>query len=252
MTPLPEHTLAERIGGSGKADLEAPPAMTPPHPPYMVPQIRHRGAIGHDGGAGPRCWLPSDGPFGNLQHWQTRIVLRVDEANRGLASAFAQGPRVTGSVPSNLRSRHRLDLESAVYMLRRAADEIVALHAVLSHLEEQGRYPVRIGSDCVAALLKHGAALDAPPFTGHRETLRILNDIGNAEKHVFVETGLATAGGHEPAISAVGLRRDGASVGPKLFHVSVRALIEDFDRFYADATDWLGTWSARHLRKSAA
>jgi hypothetical protein len=235
-------------------ELATPPVLTRAHEPCPVPQIRNRRLAVEcdDGGAVLGCCLPPDGPFGNLQHWPMKIMLRVDEANCNIASAFAQWPRVLGPMPHNARSRHRLVLECAVFMLRRAADEIVSLHAILSHLEERGRYPERIGSDCVAALLKHGSALDAAPFHGHREFLRTFNDIHNADKHVFVESGLAAASGHEPMICALGLRRDGRSAGPKLFLVSMRALVEDFDRFYGDAIDWLHAWAERHRHKSAA
>ena len=225
--------------------------MTNLRQPCSVPQVRNR-RFSEDYAAVFGFWLPPDCPFGNLQLKQTKIMLGVDEANRKIASAYDQWQCLLGTMSPNAYSRHHLDLESAVFMLRRAADELISVHAVLSHLEEQGRYPGRISIDCVGALLKHGSTLNSAPYRGHQETLRTLNDINNAHKHTFIDANPAMAGGHEPVIYALALRRDGLSFGPKFFHVSMRALVEDFDRFYNDAMAWLCGWSERHLGKAAA
>lgn len=231
--------------------MGTPTAMTNPRLPCFAPQIRNR-RFSEDPDAALGFWLPADCPFGNLQLKQMKIMLGVDEANRKIASAFDQWQRLMGSMSPNAYSRHHLDLESAVFLLRRVADELVSLHAVLSHLEEQGRYPDRVGIDCVGTLLKHGPTLNSAPYRGHQETLRALNDINNAHKHTFIDTNLAMAGGHEPVTYALALRRDGLSFGPKFFRVPMRSLVEAFDRFYNDATAWLGGWSERHLRMAAA
>jgi hypothetical protein len=225
--------------------------MTNPRQPCPVPQILNRRLSEERDGA-LALWLPADCPFGNLHLALTKIMLGVDEANRKIASAFEQWHSLLGSMSLNARSRHNLDLESAVYLLRRTADELVSVHAVLSHLEDCGRYPHRIGIDSVGALLKHGSALDAPPYRAHRQTLRALNDINNAHRHTFIDANPAAAGGNEPVITALALRRDGLSFGPRFFHVPVRSLIEDFDRFYNDALAWVCGWSERHLPKAAA
>lgn len=225
--------------------------MTHPRQPCSVPQIRN-GTFAEDHSGALGVWLPADCPFGNLQLKQTKIMLGVDEANRKIGSAFDRWHRLVGSMSPNAYSRHHLDLESAVFLLRRVADELVSVHAVLSHLEQQGRYPDRIGIDCVGALLKHGSALNSVPYRGHQETLRTLNDINNAHKHTFIDAKPAMSGTHEPVICALALRRNGLSFGPKFFHVPMRSLVEDFDRFYTDAMAWLCGWSERHLHKAAA
>ena len=225
--------------------------MKQPRQPCPIPQIRN-GRVSEKGDGAPGVWLPADSPFGDLQLKQAKIVLRVDEANRKIASAFEHWQRLAGAMSLTAYSRHRLDLESAVFLLRRVADELVSLHAVLSRLEEQGRYPDRIGIDGVAVLLKHVATLEAAPYRGHQETLRTLNGIDNAHRHTFMDANLAATGASEPVIVALALRRDGLSFGPRFFHVPVRALVEDFDRFYQDCLAWLGAWSERHLRKAAA
>ena len=225
--------------------------MTQPRQPCQVPQIRNGGFIEEGNGAWG-VWLPSDCPFGNLHLKQVKIMLGVDEANRKVASAFEQWQPLAGAMSLATYSRHRLDLESAAYLLRRAADELVSLHAVLSHLEEQGRYPDRIGIDCVAVLMKHAERFHAAPYRGHQETLRTLNDINNAHRYTFVDANLAAPGAHEPVIIALALRRNGLLSGPRFFPVPVRVLVEDFDRFYGDCLAWLSGWSERHLRKAAA
>jgi hypothetical protein len=223
--------------------------MINPRQSCSIPQIRNRRfAEEHDAAQG--FWLPTDCPFGSLQFRQMKIMLGIDEANRKIASAYTQWQRLRAS-PSAY-SRHRLDLESAVFLLGRAADEVISLQAILSHLEEHGRYPGRIGIDCVGTLLKHGSTLNSAPYRGHQETLRTLNDINNAHKHTFIDANLAIAGGQEPVIYALALRRNGLSFGPKFFHVPTRTLVEGFDRFYDDCLAWLDGWSERHLRKAAA
>lgn len=226
--------------------------MTRPRQPCIVPQIRN-GCLSEEGGGGTLgVWLPSDCPFGSLRLKQAKIMLRVDEANRRIASAFGQRQRLAGTMSLNAHSRHNLDLESAVFLLLRAADEFISVHTVLGHLEEQGRYPGRIGIDCVGALLKHGSMLGSSPFRDHQELLRTLNDIGNAHRRTYIDASAAMAGAREPVIYALALRRDGLSFGPKFFHVPLRELVEDFDRFYQDCLVWLRAWSERHLRKAAA
>jgi hypothetical protein len=224
--------------------------MTPSHQPRPVPQIRNvrlgegSGAIG--------VWLPSDCPFGSLRLKQAKIVLRVDEANWRIASAFDQWQRLAGGLSLRARSRHNLDLESAVFLLQRAADEFISLHAVLGHLEEHGRYPDRVGIDGVAALLRHGPLLSAAPYRNHQVILRTLTDIGNAHKHTRTDAGPDTSGAREPVICALALRRHGLNFGPRFFHVPLRSLVEDFDRLYQDCLGWLAAWSQRHLREAAA
>jgi hypothetical protein len=101
-------------------------------------------------------------------------------------------------------------------------------------------------------LLKHGSALSSLPFRDHQETLRTLNDIDHAQKHIFVDANPALAGGNEPAIAALALRRSGLSFGPRFFHEPLRTRVEDFDRFCNDCLVWVCGWSERHLRKAAA
>jgi hypothetical protein len=221
------------------------------HPRQPVPQIRND-CPAEEGAAAFGAWLPTDCPFGSLQLKRAKIALRVDEANRRIASAFAQWQRLAGRMSLEAHSRHNLDLESAVFLLQRAADELVSVHAVLSHLEEHGRYPGRIGIDGVAALLRHGPMLGAAPYRDHQEILRTLNDIGNAHRHTFIDASPATSSAREPVIFALALRRDGLSFGPKLFQVPLRTLVEDFDRLYQDCLAWLQAWSERHSRKAAA
>jgi hypothetical protein len=155
-------------------------------------------------------------------------------------------------------SRHNLDLESAVFLRQRAADEFVSVHAMLTHLEVHDRYPDRVGIDGVAALLRHGLMLGAVPYRDHLEVLRTLNDIGNAHRHTFInatpaiDATPAAAGDREPVIFALALRRSGLSFGPRFFRVPLRTLVEDFDAFYQECLAWLQAWSDRHLRKAAA
>ena len=226
--------------------------MTSPRQPRSIPQVRNGRSPEEYYNTAVGDWLPQDCPFGNLESKQQKIILRVDEANRKIASAFEQWRRASSSISSDALSRHHVDLESAVFMLRRVADELIWLHSVLSHLEEQGRYPERIGVDCVGALLKHGSTLNSVPYRGHQETLRTLNDINNAHRHTFIDASLAIVGGQEPVICALALRRDKRSLGPKLFHVAMRPLVEEFDGFYNDVMAWLRGWSQRHLPKVAA
>jgi hypothetical protein len=223
--------------------------MTQPRQPGTVPQIRNV-SISEVGNGPLGVWLPSDCPFGSMQVKQAKIMLRIDEANRRIASAFRQWQRLSMSLKAH--TRHNLDLERAVFLLQRAADELVSVHAVLSHLEGHGRYPDRVGIDGVAALLRHGPMLGAAPYRDHQEILRTLNDIGNAHRHTFIDTTPAAAGAREPVIFALALRRSGLSFGPRFFHVPLRTLVEDFDGFYQDCQAWLQAWSERHLRKAAA
>jgi len=225
--------------------------MTSPRQTCSVPQISNRRFSEDDDGA-LGIWLPADCPFGNLRFGLTNIMLGVDEANRKTASAFERWQSLSGSMSLRAYSRHHLDLESAVFRLRRVADEIVSMHAVLSHLEQLGRYPDRIGINGVGTLLKHASTLNSSPYRGHQETLRTLTSIDNAHKHAFIGAKLPLAGGHEPVVAALALRRNGLSFGPKFFNISMRSLVEDFDGFYNDCLAWLAGWSQRHLHRAAA
>src|SRR5438094_578903 len=79
-------------------------------------------------------WLPPDSPYGNLTLKLMKLCERLDEANRRLQESwtFWRMARIEGIVPANAFQRHFYAIEQAIYLIRRATDEIIALIWCLS------------------------------------------------------------------------------------------------------------------------
>jgi hypothetical protein len=86
-----------------------------------VPKIRNGKATQDLYNAALGFWLPPDTPYGNLQLKNMKIVLRLDEANRRIASAYRHWVKLQSVLSSgafwqgHALSRHHFELESAVF-----------------------------------------------------------------------------------------------------------------------------------------
>jgi len=67
--------------------------------------------------------------MGTFQLKLMKLCDRIDEANRRLAEAvlFGERARPGGISPTNAIQRHIYTNEQAIYLLRRAADEMISL-----------------------------------------------------------------------------------------------------------------------------
>ncbi|GEM_PF-3669480 len=105
-------------------------------------------------------WLPPDSPYGNFQLKYMKIIQRLDEANRKINESlyFWNNCRVKGILPTGALERHVFANEEAIYMLRRAADELVSLIWCLSEHEENGNYPNKIKPKSCKCSHSHSAS----------------------------------------------------------------------------------------------
>jgi hypothetical protein len=199
-------------------------------------------------------WLPPDSPYGNLQLKLMKTVLRADDANRRIRSAYHHWANVFSLLGApQAFAQHYLDLEGAVYSMRRIADEFISMHYVLSSLERDGRFPNEVEIDSIGRLLHAPAYIGAAPYKGHTEVLSLLNDVNNAHKHSFANSDLNMIGGQEPVVYALGLKQNKLSAsGPRFVSIGVKALVERYNPYYADAMNWLQLWSTRNLPKPTA
>lgn len=107
-------------------------------------------------------WLPPDSPYGNLQLKFMKIIWRLDEANRKISDSWqfwevcSQG----GMLPTGALERHVFSNEEAVYMLRRAGDELVSMIWLLAKYESDGEYPSKIKVDCLGAVVSQSEEAD--------------------------------------------------------------------------------------------
>ncbi len=74
-----------------------------------------------------------------------KLCERIDEANLRLTEsrAFWEQARVEGIAPVNALQRHTYANEQAIYLLRRTADEMIALIWCLSHWQRTASIPRR-------------------------------------------------------------------------------------------------------------
>lgn len=193
-------------------------------------------------------WLPSDSLYGNLQLKLVKICQRLDEANRRIIDSFMFWEEACSQdlLASNSVERHVYANEQAVYLMRRAADEMVSLTWCLYCWERDGNYPAVIEVDCIGAILK-GADDGALDYCQNYErVLTELNRVSNAFKHSFVNTDLNIIGRDEPCVYALLLERNRLEAGIEFHNISLSWLVRHFSEFYAAGIEWLQSFSERN------
>ena len=198
-------------------------------------------------------WLPPDSPYGNFQLKQMKLCMRLNEANRRLLDSYhfwhAAKP---GKIPSNAYERHVYANEQAIYMMRRAADELISMIWCLYEFEKHRTYPKKIKVDCIGALLdpKNNQLLDI--FQPHRGILQALNEISNAFKHSFINSDITLIGLNEPCVQALALRHNEQEEGAKFHNVTLRQIVTEYNSFYQDAVKWLNEFSKRNSQEGTS
>ncbi|MDX3907463.1 MAG: hypothetical protein QHC78_17370 [Pigmentiphaga sp.] len=193
-------------------------------------------------------WLPPNTPYGNLTLKLMKLIGRIDEANRRLAEvecfwAIAISP----VLHPNAAERHHYAIEQAIYLMRRAADDLIALISCLSDWKAEGDYPKRIQVDCIGFLLaEKNAPKRLPLYDSHLSMLRLLNEISNAYKHSFVQTDINLIGRDEPVAYALALDYNKLESGVQFFDAPLSSMVGDFTQFYKDCFTWLEEFSTQH------
>jgi len=191
--------------------------------------------------------LPSETPYGNFQLKFVKIVQRIDQANRRIRESVANWELCQADVPAlGAYETHVFCNEEIVYMIRRAADELISLLWCLSSLENEGRYPERIKVDCLGSVLNQDAKERHQAVAQHVELIRMLNEMSNAFKHSFVNSDQSLLGADGPRIHSLAIHRNRLGANPEFHGVLLSELIDHFDRFYGSCVDWLGDWSDRN------
>ena len=104
-------------------------------------------------------WLPPETPYGNFQLKYKKIIERLDEANRRIIDSinfwkdFVENKNPLSIVSfTNFAGRHEYANEQAVYMIRRASDELVSLIWCLSEYEKAQKFPKEIKINRLGAI----------------------------------------------------------------------------------------------------
>lgn len=199
-------------------------------------------------------WLPPDSPYGNFQLKYIKLIQRLDEANRKIAESrqFWDQCQGGGTLPIGALERHVFANEEAVYMLRRAADELVSLVWCLSKYEQNGQYPSKIKIDCLGAVVAQRDNARLEVFSDHIELMKILNDIANAFKHSFINSDHTLLGSEEPRVHALGMAYNKLDSEPQYYDVSLDSLIEKYNEFYKSCVSWLSAYSERNRQAKNA
>lgn len=122
-----------------------------------------------------------------------------------------------------------------IFHLRRAADEMIGLRAVVSHYQQTGEWPRAVNPDSVGGLLGREDLCALPVYRDHIELLRRLNDLHNAQKHSFLNTDTTMIGRDEPTANAIHRRGNRADAQLEVYSVSLKALAEAFQAFALSA-----------------
>lgn len=196
-------------------------------------------------------WLPPDSPYGNFQLKLMKLCERIDEANRRLTESrvFWEQARPNGISPPNAFERHIYTNEQAIYLLRRAADEMISLIWCLSEWRTKGVYPKEIKIDCIGALLKQSPEQHLKPYNQHINMLTVLNEVANAFKHSFVQSDINVIGRDEPCVNALSLNYNKLESGTKFHSVSLVWLAKEFTAFYKEGIDWLRAFSEAYRNR---
>jgi len=198
-------------------------------------------------------WLPPDSPYGNLTLKLMKLCERLDEANRRLRESWIFWDRARQPLLSvNALQRHVYANEQAVYLIRRATDEIISLIWCLSEKEATGKYPEQIKVDCIGAVMAKPSDQRLAPFRRHEVLFLQLNEIANAFKHSFVNSDLTVIGRDEPSVYALSLDRNRLSAGVQFHSIALRSLVDGFNAFYAESMAWLREFSDRNRQPGGA
>jgi len=176
-------------------------------------------------------------------------IQRLDEANRKIIDShtfWTACKTSDGFIPPNAHERHVFSNEEAIYMLRRAADELVSLIWCLSKYEETNQYPTKIKIDCVGSLLAQNEGSQNSIFKPHLEIMTLLNEIANAFKHSFINSAHTLLGENEPCIHALSLNYNKLSSEAVFHNVSLKFVVEKYNDFYNDCNIWLSEYSERN------
>jgi len=194
-------------------------------------------------------WLPPNSPYGNFQLKFMKIIQRLDEANRKIIDShkfWSACKTSNGFVPSGAYERHVFSNEEVIYMLRRAADELVSLIGCLSIYENTNEYPAKIKIDCVGAVLAQNESSQNSAFKPHIEIMTVLNEIANAFKHSFINSDHTLLGENEPCIHALSLDYNKLSSEAVFHNISLKFVVEKYNYFFNDCNIWLSEYSERN------
>ena len=198
-------------------------------------------------------WLPPRTPYGNFQLKYKKVIERLDEANRRIIDSMTFWKMFIGNSmslpaipPENCSERHEYANEQAIYMIRRASDELVALIWCLSVYEETEEFPKKIKKDRLSQ------AMGMKIFEPHTKFMSILNDISNAMKHSFVYSDNNLIGANEPRVHALDLHYNKQSSGIKFYDISLSTVVISFNAFYETCVSWLKSYSERQRPGSTA
>lgn len=192
-------------------------------------------------------WLPPNTPYGNFQLKLMKLCECLDEANRKLIESYNLWKEArTGALLVNALVRHVYANEQAVYLLRRAADDMIALIWCLSEWEIKGVYPQQIAIDCIGTALKRPVERQLPLCREHVEVLKALNEIANAFKHSFVHSDITVIGRDEPRVHALSLDHNKLVSGIRFHDISLAWLVKEFSSFYQAGMNWLRAFSESH------
>ncbi len=192
-------------------------------------------------------WLPPDTPYGNLQLKYMKIILRLDEANRRISDSwkFWEDYVKRNVLFMNLIERHVFSNEEAVYMLRRAGDELVSMIWLLEKYESNGEYPRQIKIDCLGDVISQSDESRLSVFSDHIELMQVLNEIANAFKHSFINSDHNLISAEEPRIHALSLKYNKLSSDAVFYDIPVDELVTKYNAFYKACVKWLSDYSAR-------
>lgn len=187
--------------------------------------------------------LPNDTPFGNFNLTYDEIVVRIECLNESIINTYQdfyshqELVKLRGGMSLlNESFKQSYNIEQVIYWLRKTADEFISVIYVLQYFKENNEYPTKIKISSVGKLLNYGNTLD-DKLTNHLNLLKKINEISNGFKHSIINSHVHR-GRNEPVVFALAAFND-ISSQPKFYVVSLRAIIESYNKFLIDVKDIL-------------
>lgn len=192
--------------------------------------------------AGNLLWMPTDTPFGNLTPKLFWVMALLSHANNRLEQSAAHWHAAMSGSFGHAPVEHKLTAGEAVFSMRRAADELVTLVAVLDERLETGSYPAKPQYDSVGSAFDKFGSPKAEMWGEHRWLLQTLNDLANAQKHSFVDSDTTVVGQLQPCATALHLQRNDTEKNEvQMYVIALDDLANGFSAFLAEVM--------AHLRK---
>ncbi len=201
--------------------------------------------------------FPNDCPFGHLEEKYAFILTRLNLLNEKIDEIhLCHETNIDSRAKREYISREKVLRPLAISLslaseLKILTDELISLNCVLSEYSLTQEWPNEIAVDCIGAYLNLENKNGFEPFNNNIETIKIINHIGNAIKHSFINSEILWKRNinKTPMLIAFHNNRNKLVNGINYYEISLPELISKYNIILDNYKKKLNSDFAKHLFK---